>query len=186
MTWTSLISLCISERRIPRIITLQLSMENMEPSVYADRMNQNDIVTREDQTDATDVELMEELSNQFDHDIDFKYSAQKHVTEDNCSGSNLGANFDTEVTECDFSPSLRFTFRLLEENFEELDKAAIPSDGSNSVKPRQLRLVHGRLQVVGFPADLPEITKPTRPLKPVIKRETTNSFWGEVINYLMQ
>jgi hypothetical protein len=129
---------------------------------------------------------MEELSNQFQHDLEFEYSTQKHVTESSCLGSNQGANFDTEVTECDFSPSLRFTFRLLEENFEELDKAAISPDGSNMAKPRQLRLVHGRLQVVGFPADLPEITKPTKPLKPVKKRETTNSFWGEVINYLLQ
>ncbi len=144
------------------------------------------MVTHEDQTDATDVELMEALSNQFEHDLDFDYSAQKHVTEDNWSNSNRGANLDTDVTQCDFSPSLRFTFRLPEEKIEELDKAAMSSEESNLTKPRQLRLVHGRLQVVGFPADLPEITKPTKPLKPVKKRETTNSFWGEVINYLMQ
>jgi hypothetical protein len=186
MTWTSLISLCLSDRsRTSRIFT-QLSITNMESSSYADRMEQDDIVTHEDQTEATDVELMEALSNQFEHDLDFNYYAQKHVTEHSCSGSNQGANFDNEVTECDFSPSLRFTFRLPEEKFEELEKAAISSDDSNLSKPRQLRLVHGRLQVVGFPADLPEITKPTKPLKPVKKREPSNSFWGEVINYLMQ
>ena len=158
---------------------------NMEHSDY-DRVGHNDLVTHEDQTEATDVELLDALSNEFVHDLDSDHSGQKHVAEENCLGSNQGPYCENAVTECDFSPSLRFTFRLPEENFEDLGKPAISSDELSLAKPRQLRLVHGRLQVVGFPADLPEITKPPKPLKPAKRREPTNSFWGEVINFIMQ
>jgi hypothetical protein len=131
---------------------------------------------------AEDTALLDELSNQADVNdfVDLQGTRSVHDNQDiSESESKDGDAFAGSAIVCDFAPNMEFTFCRRSSN-------VVTENTSQKHKIRQLRLVDGRLQVVGFPDNVPELQKSRRP--PRLKRKDSrysSQFWSEVISFLM-
>jgi hypothetical protein len=112
--------------------------------------------------------LLEELNNQFEHDSDFGSSPPAFAAEDLALQDEFKA--DLQMDAIDSSPSQCATDRAIRQvDFSKCTEQESPvalSERSNTSKMRKMRVVDGRLQVVGFPADLkqPQYTSSPRTL----------------------
>jgi len=110
---------------------------------------------------------------------------------------------NSEMTLCNYAPDLSFNFGTSWESHDEqrenmmnsLRASSEPTEADTLAciqKPKTLlRLVEGRLQVVGFPDDLPKCPASSctasRPRKrPDKKGATSPHFWSAVFSYLLQ
>ena len=178
-------------------------------SVSADKNNDNDILKlkmakHEDICfgQESDVEIMDKLGNELEYDEDSGTSVELKEAHRRASQQE-GLNSDNEACEatlCEFSPSICFSFqdfsdcsnspcilddlRCTEELVDGSDHAA---GGANHLhtKHQHLRLVHGRLQVVGFNADCQDHTTNRTKFRRSRKRQTlAKPFWSELIYFL--
>jgi hypothetical protein len=131
-----------------------------------------DTIRRESGKNRGDVPLTLELSKQFDHDSEFGCSPPKRAAQDMDLLTSKGIDtIKSYLDTCDSSPAkcavLRDFGGLDLVNSDESEQTLTISTSSSSSKRRILREVDGRLQYVGFPADLkqPECKRAPRPLR---------------------
>jgi hypothetical protein len=147
----------------------------------------------------SDIELMDNLGNEFE-DEETSTSLDMKMISDVLPGSSQSDGQFPE-TVCDYSPLLSFSFKdswnseasqdscILDDCrcTEDLDEDLGQSGQSDAPKNQQLRLVDGRLQVVGFNADCHERTtgRTTKLLRKQRKRRNApKPFWSELMYYL--
>ena len=144
-----------------------------------------------------DAAILDELGSQCEKESDDDFLSNKlgirapRTNSFNASGMavcdfapNLSFEFDTEVKCGGNSDQMLPTFQ---ESSRNLISHPFEKPRRNQ-EARQLRLVDGRLQVVGFPADLPESTK-SFSKKRVREREreiSSKEFWNAVVSFLLQ
>ena len=181
MTWNSLISLCSLDRASLQNSPIWKSVAGMELAL-SESLAEENTGCKEPSDSAT---LMEELNNQFEHDSDFGSSPPACAAHDlalPCMKDEFKTDFEMDA--CDFSPSQCATDRVirkldLSKCSEVSDRPVALSERSGSPKIRKMRVVDGRLQFVGFPADLkqPEYTRSTRCLKRTGSASASDNFW---------
>jgi hypothetical protein len=178
MTWNALISLCSFDRASLQNSPLWKSVASMDLAL-SELLTDDKETFKETRDCAT---LTEELNKQFKHDSDFGPSPPICASHD-LALPCLKNKFKTDFTEdsCDFSPSQCATERVVRKSdlSNGSDRPIALSERSTSSKIRKLREVDGRLQFVGFPADLkhPEYTRSPRSLKRRGSAPPSNNFW---------
>ncbi len=147
----------------------------------------------------SDTELMDTLGNEFE-DEETPSSLNIKIISDNRTVSTLSEGEFPE-TVCDYSPLLSFSFKdswnsetsqdscILDDYrcTEDLDEDLGQSGQFVAPKHQHLRLVDGRLQVVGFNADCHDrITSRTTKLRRASgkRRSAPKPFWSELMYYL--
>lgn len=186
MTWNSLISLCSLDRASLQNSPLWKSVAGMELALSQLLAEDNEIKQNTVCEEASDgaTTVVEELNNQFEHDSDFGSSPPACAAHDlalPCMKDEFKTNF--KIDPCDFSPSQCATDRVIRKldlsKCSESDHPVTLSERSSSSKIRKMRLVDGRLQFVGFPADLkqPEYTRSPRSLKRTGSAPPSDNFW---------
>ena len=142
----------------------------------------------------SDVEVMDSLSNQLEEEVE-GLSRTVHLQESD------GKNDNCLATVCEYSDSLTFSFddswsaqvddrncilddhRRLSE--QDSDSSRSPSQPESAgPKHQHLRLVSGRLQVVGFNEDCRDHTTNRSKYLRSRKRKTHKPFWSELIYFL--
>ena len=124
-----------------------------------------------------DIAVMDELSNQLDEDngvIDLL--SDEAIAENLSTSMSMPEANSPDSVVCDFAPNISFTFCQRNSNF-----TAISEKPSQKHKIRQLRLVDGRLQVVGFPANIPDCSKSRRTSRR--RRKDHSQFWNDVVGF---
>jgi hypothetical protein len=150
----------------------------------------------------SDVEIMDKLGNEIEFEDD---SAEAVDSKSKVEGTIQldGSSSDSDSSEptlCEFSPSLSFATRefsggsntscILDDHRStgELLGGTLNSgetDAGTAVKHQHLRLVHGRLQVVGFNADCRDHSTNRSKLRRSRKgRTTAKPFWSELMYFL--
>ena len=138
----------------------------------------------EQQAIEADAIMMDELSNQL-HDDDDIIDLMRDQSTENLNISRLNPSRivspepQSDSVVCDFAHNISFTFCP-----RDSEITANSGNLPQKHKIRQLRLVDGRLQVVGFPADLPECSKTRR--APRRRRKDNSEFWSEVVSFLLK
>jgi hypothetical protein len=149
----------------------------------------------------SDIEIMDELGNEFDDQEANALNIVKMISDDSTGSTRCEGQFSETV--CDFSPLLSFSFqdswnsttskdscilddyRCTEDLGEDMGQSG--QSGSDGPKHQQLRLVDGRLQVVGFNADCHDRTtsRTTKLRRSHHKRRNApKPFWSELMYYL--
>ncbi len=128
--------------------------------------------------------LLEELNNQFEHDSDFGSSPPAcvaHYLELTSIKDEFKANFKMDAGDGSFTKCAtdRVIRKLDLSKRSESDCPVALSERSSSSKIRKMRVVDGRLQFVGFPADLkqPEYTRSPRSLRRAGTVPSSDNFW---------
>jgi hypothetical protein len=185
MTWNSLVSLCSFDRASLQSSPLWKSVAGMELAFHEflaeDKLTKENSCCEEAGDGAT---LMEELNNQFEHDSDFGSSppaCAAHDLELTSIKEEFKANFKMDAGDCSFTKcATDRVIRTLDlSKCSESDCPVALSERSSSSKIRKMRVVDGRLQFVGFPADLkqPEYTRSPRSLRRAGTVPSSDNFW---------
>ena len=181
MTLNSLISLCSFDRSSP----LWKSAVGIELALSKLLLEDENTREKEDTDVGVSETLSEDLNKQFEHDSDFGSSPPACAAHDLALPSMMDEfKTDFKIDACDFSPSKcatdRFICKLdLSKCSKTSDRPVALSERSGSSKIRKMRVVDGRLQFVGFPADLkqPEYTRSPRSLKRSGSAHLSDNFW---------
>eukprot|EP00291_Cryptomonas_curvata_P013202 CAMPEP_0172192500 /NCGR_PEP_ID=MMETSP1050-20130122/24358_1 /TAXON_ID=233186 /ORGANISM="Cryptomonas curvata, Strain CCAP979/52" /LENGTH=188 /DNA_ID=CAMNT_0012867801 /DNA_START=44 /DNA_END=610 /DNA_ORIENTATION=+ len=147
----------------------------------------------------SDIELMDTLGNEFEDEETSSSLDMKMISDDRAGSTRSDGEFPETV--CDYSPLLSFSFKdswnseasqdscILDDYrcTEDLDEDLGQSGHVDAPKHQQLRLVDGRLQVVGFNADCHDrTTSRTTKLRRAHRkrRNAPKPFWSELMYYL--
>jgi hypothetical protein len=185
MTWNSLISLCSFDRASLQNSPLWKSVAGMETALSEFLNEDKETEDSADCKETKDSEtLLEELTNQFEQDSDFGSSPPACAAHDLPLPCLKDSTFAFKMDASDVSPRQCATERVIRKldlsKCSEPERPVALSERSSSSKIRKLREVDGRLQFVGFPADLkqPELKSPHRPVKRIGSASPrTDNFW---------
>jgi hypothetical protein len=153
--------------------------------------------------DPMEAEIFDALRTELESEMDNMSSNPEPIHGDLPSiplePTNDEGKEESVLTKCDFAPMLSFTYQetwsstengngscildmeMCDDN-QELNTSIYSND--DLPKLRELRLVDGRLQVVGFCGDIPECTNSRRPLRKSRKLVRGRPFWSEVMHLL--